>query len=55
MVFLHRSSRYLSTVKYIHLQAQRDADLQGSSIDKEYIWPISFPDCTPRLRTSFSG
>ena len=47
----HHSPRYLSTFKYIHLQAQHDAALRGVPVDKEYAWPISFPDCTPRLRT----
>ena len=39
----------------LHLQAQREADLRGSPIDKEYVWPMSSPDCTPRLRTYFNG
>lgn len=42
-------SRYLTTFKYIHLRAQEDADRRGT-IDKEYVWPLSFPDCTPQLR-----
>ena len=49
------SSRYLLTLKYVHLQAQHQAALRGDAVDKEYAWPISFPDCTPRLRASFSG
>lgn len=41
--------RYLTTFKYIHLRAQEEADRRGV-IDKEFVWPLSFPDCTPQLR-----
>ena len=41
--------RYLTTFKYIHLRAQEQAD-RRDHIDKEYVWPLSFPDCTPQLR-----
>ena len=47
--FILHSSWYLTTFKYIHLRAQQEADARGD-IDKEYIWPFSFPQCTAQLR-----
>lgn len=44
------SSRYLSTFNYVYLRAQHEAERLGNTIDKEYAWPISFPNCTTRLR-----
>jgi hypothetical protein len=46
------SARLLSAFDYVHLRAQRAAD-RRADIDKEYVWPNSFPDCTPQLRTYF--
>lgn len=43
------ATRYLSTFKYVRLRAEEEADLTGA-IDKEYLWPGSFPECTPQLR-----
>ena len=42
-------ARYLSTFKYVSFQQQRRNNEIISS-HKEYEWPQSFPDCTPRLR-----
>jgi flagellar biosynthesis GTPase FlhF len=51
MCFLLSSSRYLSTFNYIYLRAQHEAEKRGKNmIEKEYVWPLSFPDCTPKLR-----
>ncbi|CAF1515717.1 unnamed protein product [Rotaria magnacalcarata] len=47
--FVEHSAWLLATFNYVHLRAQRDADRRGD-IDKDYIWPDSFPDCTPQLR-----
>ena len=44
------SSRYLTTFNYIHLRAQRNADLM-INVEKEFIWPHSFQECTHALRT----
>ncbi|CAF3407378.1 unnamed protein product, partial [Rotaria sp. Silwood2] len=44
---------YLATFKYVHLRAQHAADQRGE-IDKDYIWPHSFPHCTPRLREAMN-
>ena len=42
-------SRYLTTFRYIHLKAQATAE--GSQpTHKRYLWPTSFPHCTPSLR-----
>jgi len=41
--------RFLNTFKYVNLRAKEEADRVGIA-DKEYIWPQSFPDCTPELR-----
>ncbi|CAF2979311.1 unnamed protein product [Rotaria socialis] len=49
MLFLQSSCWYLEILKYIHLRAEMEADLKGN-INKEYLWPVSFPDCTHRLR-----
>jgi hypothetical protein len=46
--FLSHSSWYLSTFNYIHLRAQEQIDRTGQ-IDKEYVWPLSFSQCTDRL------
>ena len=43
-------SRYLTTFKYVHLRVQEEAGRRGD-IDKKYVWPLSFPNCTPQLRT----
>ena len=51
--FLAHSSWYLSTFNYVHLRAQEQADRTGQ-IDKEYVWPLSFPDCTDRLRQAMN-
>jgi hypothetical protein len=40
--------RYQETFKYVNLRAQHLANRRGS-IDKEYIWPDSFLDCTLQL------
>ncbi|CAF1436330.1 unnamed protein product [Rotaria sordida] len=47
--FVERGTWYLAIFNYVHLRAQREADQRGE-IDKDYIWPHSFPDCTPQLR-----
>jgi hypothetical protein len=47
--FVEHSTWLLAAFNYVHLRAQRDADQRGD-IDKDYIWPDSFPDCTPQLR-----
>ncbi|CAF3254966.1 unnamed protein product [Rotaria socialis] len=47
--FFAHSSWYLSTFNYIHVRAQEHAERHGQ-IDKEYVWPLSFPNCTDRLR-----
>ncbi|CAF1250811.1 unnamed protein product [Rotaria magnacalcarata] len=51
--FLLRSSWYLNAFKYINLRTQEEADKVGV-IDKEYIWPQSFPDCTLELRKAMN-
>ena len=50
--FLAHSTWYLSTFNYVHLRAQEQADRTGAQIDKEYVWPLSFPQCTDQLRQS---
>ncbi|CAF3948926.1 unnamed protein product [Adineta steineri] len=49
--FLEHSRWYLDTFKYVNLRAQQLADRSGT-IDKEYTWDESFPECTPRLRAA---
>lgn len=51
--FLAHSSWYLSTFNYVHLRAQDQATRTGQ-IDKEYVWPLSFPHCTDRLRQAMN-
>ncbi|CAF2260335.1 unnamed protein product [Rotaria magnacalcarata] len=50
MLFLESSSWYLEILKYIHLRTEMEADLKGNNNNKEYLWPVSFPECTHRLR-----
>ena len=40
--------RYLTTFDYVHLRAQHEVDRKGE-VDKEFVWPNSFADCTPQL------
>ena len=47
--FLSQSTWYLSTFNYVHLRSQAEADRNGQ-IEKEYVWPLSFPHCTEQLR-----
>lgn len=47
--FLAHSTWYLSTFNYVHLRAQQQADRMGRQVDKEYVWPLSFPHCTQQL------
>ncbi|CAF1632146.1 unnamed protein product [Adineta ricciae] len=47
--FMRNPQWYENTFKYVHLRAEEKADLAGA-IDKEYVWPDSFPNCTPKLR-----
>ena len=51
--FLSHSSWYLTTFNYIHLRAQEDIDRNGQ-IEKEYVWPLSFPQCTDQLRQAIN-
>ena len=51
--FLSHSSWYLTTFNYIHLRAQEDIDRNGQ-IEKEYVWPLSFPQCTDQLRQAMN-
>ncbi|CAF3542148.1 unnamed protein product, partial [Rotaria sp. Silwood2] len=51
--FVERGSWYLAIFKYVHLRAQREAEQRGE-IDKDYIWPHSFPHCTPKLREAMN-
>ena len=51
--FLSHSSWYLTTFNYIHLRQQEEIDRTGK-IDKEYVWPLSFPQCTDRLRKAMN-
>ncbi|CAF1511608.1 unnamed protein product [Adineta ricciae] len=46
--FLERGTWYLSMFNYVYLREQREAD-RRNEIHKDYIWPHSFPDCTPGL------
>ena len=46
-------SRYLSLFQYIHLLTQIKEDRLGHK-NKTYMWPNSFPHCTPRLRMYFT-
>lgn len=52
--FLSHSSWYLTTFNYIHLRHQEEIDRTGVPIDKEYVWPLSFPQCTDRLRQTMN-
>ena len=45
--------RYLSTFNFVYLRAQQEMDRLGGT-EKEYVWAVSFPDCTPALRTFYS-
>lgn len=47
------SFRYLSTFNYVYLRVQHEAE-RTRNIDKEHVWPISFPDCTPKLRMYYN-
>ncbi|CAF1491267.1 unnamed protein product [Rotaria sp. Silwood1] len=51
--FVERGTWYLAIFNYVHLRAQREADQRGE-IDKDYIWPDSFPHCTPQLREAMN-
>ncbi|CAF1296120.1 unnamed protein product [Rotaria sordida] len=51
--FVERGSWYLAIFNYVHLRAQREGDQRGE-IDKDYIWPHSFPHCTPQLREAMN-
>lgn len=51
--FLAHSTWYLSTFNYVHLRAQEEAERTGQ-IDKEYVWPLSFPQCTDQLREAIN-
>lgn len=51
--FLAHSTWYLSTFNYVHLRTQEKADRIGQ-IEKEYIWPLTFPKCTDRLRDAMN-
>ena len=44
--FLSHSSWYLSTFNYVHLRHQEEIHQTGAPIDKEYVWPLSFTQCT---------
>jgi len=46
---LPRTTWYLAAFKYYHLRAQQEA-AQSAMVTKKFIWPRSFPDCTPALR-----
>lgn len=45
--FLSQSSWYLKTFNYIYSRVKKE-------VEKEYVWPLSFPDCTDRLLPHFS-
>ncbi|CAF1581087.1 unnamed protein product [Adineta ricciae] len=47
--FLHNSTWYLHTFKYVHLRVEQDLDEQRRN-HKEHTWPDSFANCTPALR-----
>ncbi|CAF1311227.1 unnamed protein product [Rotaria sordida] len=51
--FLTHSTWYLSSFNYIHLRQQQRYD-QNDPNTKEYVWPHSFPDCTPALRDAMN-
>lgn len=42
--------RYLTTFRYVHLRAQPNSD-RTEIMKKKFLWPKSFPNCTPNLRT----
>ena len=50
--FVLPDARYLTTFNYVRLQAQRKLCQTMMTDTKKYQWPISFPDCTPELRSS---
>lgn len=51
--FLSQSTWYLSTFNYVRLRSQVEADRNGE-IDKEYVWPLSFPHCTEQLHKAMN-
>ena len=48
--FMHHSKWYYEAFRYVHLRQEHQTNRRGV-IDKEFIWPDSFPNCTPQLRT----
>ncbi|CAF2913034.1 unnamed protein product [Rotaria sp. Silwood2] len=50
---LAHSTWYLSTFNYVHRRAQEEANRRGQ-MEKEYVWPLSFPDCTDQLHQAMN-
>ena len=43
--------RYVARFERAKIEAWKKAEDQASLV-KEIVWPTSFPNCTPKLRTS---
>ncbi|CAF1108919.1 unnamed protein product [Rotaria magnacalcarata] len=54
MEFMAHSSWYFSTFNYIRLQSQRKNFENMTSITKQYVWPLSFPNVSIDLATAMN-